>query len=110
LGVVIAGGCVVGEQDKAFAVIAIDLDFAEIEKCAVPIPAPADIDTVAVDNGADLGPERGEIGAGLLRAFDSEGFADRFIIVRAGFDLFRERTKTLKAMGLIRARFLMRQR
>ena len=49
-------------------------------------------------------------GAGLLRAFDAEGFADRFIIVRAGFDLFRERTKTLKAMGLIRARFLMRQR
>jgi hypothetical protein len=30
-------------------------------------------DAVATNNGADLGLERGEIGAGLLRAFDAEG-------------------------------------
>jgi hypothetical protein len=29
-------------------------------------------DAVAINNGADLGLERGEIGAGLLRAFDAE--------------------------------------
>jgi hypothetical protein len=42
LGVDVAGGGVEGERDEAFAVAAVDLDFADVEEGAEAAPIPID--------------------------------------------------------------------
>lgn len=88
LGVGVAGCGVEGERDEAFAVAAVDLDFADVEKGAEAAPIPIDEDLHPVNEGVDIGLDRGVIGAGLLLADDAERGADGFVIGRAAFDLF----------------------
>ncbi len=51
LRVGVAGGGVDREHDEAFAIGAVDLEFALVEKGAVTLPAPVYIDLVAADRG-----------------------------------------------------------
>lgn len=90
----IAGRGVVRQKDEAFGIVAIDFQLEHIEVGAVSIPAPIDLNAIAADVRFDLRFDRGEIGTGLLGAFDPEGLTDRRIIVTIRFDLFDERAET----------------
>jgi hypothetical protein len=72
LGVDVAGGGVEGEGDEAFAVAAVDLEFADVEEAAEAAPIPIDEDVRALDDGVDVRLNGGEIGAGLFLADDAE--------------------------------------
>ncbi len=94
LRVGVAGGGVDREQDEAFAVGAVDLEFALIEEGAAAFPAPVYIDLVAADREVDHGTEGGEVGAAdLLGAFDAERLADGGVVIAARFDLLDERAE-----------------
>ena len=71
LGVDVAGSGVEGERDEAFAVAAVDLEFADVKEGAEAAPIPIDEDVRALDDGVDVRLNGGEIGAGPLRAFDA---------------------------------------
>jgi hypothetical protein len=68
LGVDVAGSGVEGEGDEAFAVAAVDLEFADVEEGAEAAPIPIDKNVRALDDGVDVRLDGGVIGAGLLRA------------------------------------------
>jgi hypothetical protein len=90
LAVHVAGSGVERERDEAFAIGAIDLDFANVEKSAVTAPVPIDVDGGAADRGVDVRLEGQVIGAGLLRTFNAESRAGSFIVGGAAFDLLNE--------------------
>lgn len=89
----VAGGGVDGEEDKAFAVAAIHLQLALVEKCSFAAPAPIDIDAVAAHAGFDVGLNGGEVGRGFLGAFDAEGLADGDVVVGVRLDRLHQGAK-----------------
>jgi hypothetical protein len=93
-GVVVTGGGVIGQHDKALAAAAIDLNFALIQEKDVALPAPAHMHVVAADLRGDDWLEGGQIRSGLLRAFDAEGFAEGDVVVGVGLDLFDQSAET----------------
>jgi hypothetical protein len=76
-GVAVIRGGVEGEKDEAFVVVAVDLELAHVEELGVAAPTPDDGDLVAADAGFNVRLDGGEVGRGLVRAFDAERFADR---------------------------------
>lgn len=90
MGVDVVGGGVVGEEDEAFAVGAVDLDLALVEEGGVFAPAPADADFVAADGGGDDRLDGGEIRGGGGFGDDAEGFAHGFVVGGVGFDKVAE--------------------
>ena len=54
-GVGVVGRGVEGEEDPAFAVPAVHLDFEHVEEGAEALPAPADEDGVVLERGARMG-------------------------------------------------------
>jgi hypothetical protein len=93
-GVGVVGRGVEGEHDEAFAIAPVHFDLADVEELGVTAPAPCDVDLGAGDDGVDVGLDGGEVGAGLLRAFDAERGADGFVIGGVAFDLFYQGAKT----------------
>lgn len=87
-GVGVVWGAVEGEQNETFAVVAVDLHFADVEEGPVAAPAPTDIDVGAANGGSNFGLDGGEVGSGLLRAFDAERGADGLVVGGVAFDLF----------------------
>jgi len=68
----VAGCGVYGQQSIAFAVAAIDLDFATVQIRHVAAPAPGHIHMIAGYGGVNGGLHGGQVGTGLDAANDAE--------------------------------------
>ena len=75
-GVFVVGRGVVGQEDEAFAVAAVHLEFQHVEGGAVAAPAPADFHAAAAEEGGEEGLDARQVRPGLHRADDAEGLLD----------------------------------